>query len=213
MTFKARIIIGCVLLGIGALDLKAGVSKVHAANIQSDNAPKILNVRVKGNKLILIGENFTDGAVILVNGEPQRTRNDSDNPSTILIAKRAGNRIPDNTVVIIQVQSANSVTDMFPFFKGQVVTLDDIGKPINLRVGDRFLLFLHRASYEFSPAVLDPTILKKVSDVEIPGSQGVFEALRSGMTKLAAIGELPCHKTIPACLVPTLQIEFTVIVE
>ena len=85
--------------------------------------------------------------------------------------------------------------------------------PIRLKVGDRFLLSLGNAGYQFTPAVLDPSILKKVTDVDIPGSQGVFEALRSGTTKLIAEGELPCHKTIPPCLAPTWLIEFSVIVE
>src|SRR6266404_1726535 len=154
MRLRAWSIIGIVLLAIGTLDFNAGVSKVHASTIQSDNA-----------------------------------------------------------AVSIQVQSANGLTDKFPFFKGQVVTLADAGKPINLRVGDRFLLFLQDGAYEFTPTVLDETILKKVTDVEISGSQGVFEALRSGNTKLSAVGLLPCHKTIPACLAPALSVEFTVIVE
>jgi hypothetical protein len=213
MRLIACSIVGIVLLAIGTFDFNAGVSKAHVSTIQSDNAPKIFNARVKGKKLILTGENFAQGAVILVDGEPQKTRNDEDSPSTTLIAKRAGNSIPDNAAVSIQVQSANGLTDKFPFFKGQVITLDNVGKPINLRVGDRFLLFLQNAGYEFRPTVLDETILRKVTDVEIPGSQGVFEALRSGNTKLAAIGELPCHKTTPACLAPTLNVEFTVLVE
>jgi hypothetical protein len=213
MRLGACSIVGVVLLALGALDFNAGVSRAHASTIQSDNAPKIFNARVKGRKLILTGENFTQGAVILVDGEPQKTRNDEDSPSTTLIAKRAGDSIPDNAAVSIQVQSANGLTDKFSFFRGQVITLDNVGKPINLRVGDRFLLFLQNAGYEFRPTVLDETILRKVTDVEIPGSQGVFEALRSGNTKLAAIGELPCHKTTPACLAPTLSVEFTVLVE
>jgi hypothetical protein len=213
MRLRVCSIIGLILLAIGTFDFNAGVSKARASTIQSDNAPKIFNARVKGKKLILTGENFTEGAVILVNGEPQKTRNDEDSPSTTLIAKKAGNSIPDNGAVSIQVQSPNGLTDKFPFFKGLVITLDDAGKPINLRVGDRFLLFLQNGGYEFSPEVLDLTILRKVTDVEIPGSQGVFEALRSGNTKLAAVGELPCHKTIPACLAPTLYVEFTVLVE
>ena len=213
MRLRAWSIIGIVLLAIGTFGFNAGVSKAHASTIQNGSAPKIFNARVKGKKLILTGENFSQGAVILVNGEPQKTRNDEDSPSTTLIAKKAGNNIADNAAVNIQVQSANGLTDKFPFFKGQVVTLDDAGKPINLRVGDRFLLFLQNGEYEFTPTVLDETILRKVTDVEIPGSQGVFEALRSGNTKVAAVGLLPCHKTIPACLAPAYSVEFTVIVE
>ena len=213
MRLRAWSIIGIVLLAIGTFGFNAGVSKAHASTIQNGGAPKIFNARVKGKKLILTGENFSPGAVILINGEPQKTRNDEDSPSTTLIAKKAGNNIADNAAVSIQVQSANGLTDKFPFFKGHVVTIDDAGKPVSLRVGDRFLLFLQDGAYEFSPTVLDETILRKVTDVEIPGSQGVFEALRSGNTKLTAIGELPCHKTTPACLAPTLSVEFTVLVE
>ncbi len=213
MRLQAWSIIGIVLLAIGIFGFNAPVSTAHASTIQTDSAPKIFNARMKGQKLILTGENFSQGAVILVNGEPQKTRNDEDSPSTTLIAKKAGNKIADNAAVSIQVQSANGLTDKFPFFKGQVVTLDDAGKPINLRVGDRFLLFLQNGEYEFSPTVLDETILRKVTDVEIPGSQGVFEALRSGNTKLTAIGELPCHKTTPACLAPSLGVVFTILVE
>jgi hypothetical protein len=213
MRLLARSIIGIVLLAIGTSGFNAGVSKVHASTIQNGGAPKIFNARVKGKKLILTGENFSQGAVILVNGEPQKTRNDEDSPSTMLIAKKAGNNIADNAAVSIQVQSSNGLSDKFPFFKGQVVTLADAGKPVNLRVGDRFLLFLQDGEYEFTPTVLDETILRKVTDVEIPGSQGVFEALRSGNTKLSAVGLLPCHKTIPACLAPALSVEFIVLVE
>ena len=213
MRLRAWSIIGIVLLAIGTFGFNDRVSKAHASTIQTDSAPKIFNARMKGKKLILTGQNFSQGAVILVNGEPQKTRNDEDSPSTTLIAKKAGSNIPDNAAVSIQVQGANGLTDKFPFFKGQVITLDDAGKPVSLRVGDRFLLFLQNGAYEFSPTVLDETILRKVTDVAIPGSQGVFEALRSGNTKLTAIGELPCHKTTPACLAPTLSVEFTVLVE
>ncbi len=213
MRLRACSILGLVWLAIGTFDFNAGVSRACASTIQSDNPPRIFNARVKGRKLILTGENFAEGAVVLVNGEPQKTRNDEESPSTTLIAKKAGNNIPDNATVNLQVQSGNSLTEKFLFFKGQVVTLDDAGKPISLRVGERFLLFLQYGGYEFSLTVLDETILRKVPDVEIPGSQGVFEALRSGNTKLAAVGLLPCHKTNPPCLAPAYGVEFTVIVE
>jgi hypothetical protein len=213
MRFKTCSLIGFVLLAAGVLELSAHLSNAHAAGLQSDRQPKIASARLKGKKLILIGENFADGAMILVNGEPQGTRNDLENPSTTLIAKRAGNAIPSNTFVTIQVQSASILTDKFPFFTGRVVTQDDVGTPIRLKVGDRFLLALGNGGYQFTPAVLDHTILKKVSDVDIPGSQGVFEALRSGRTKLSAVGELPCHKSIPPCLAPSWLLEFSIIVE
>jgi uncharacterized cupin superfamily protein len=213
MRLRVCSIIVLLLPAIVMFGFNAGVSRAQESTIQSDNLPRILSARVKGRKLILTGENFAEGAVVLIDGEPQRTRNDEESPSTTLIAKKAGNYIPDNGAVTIQVQSGNSLTQKFPFFKGQVITLEDAGKPINLRVGDRFLLFLLKGEYEFSPVVLDETVLRKVADVDFSGSQGVFEALRTGNTKLSAVGELPCHKTTPACLAPTLGVEFTVIVE
>lgn len=213
MRLKVCSIIGLVLLAVGSVDLSGGVSKARAATIQSDTAPRIVNARVKGKKLILTGENFMQGAVILVDGEPQKTRNDEESPSTTLIAKKGGNRIADYAAVTIQVQGANGLTDKFPFFKGQVITLEELGKPIVLRVGERFLLSLRKDTYEFSPSVFDATILAKVTDAEISGSQGVFEALRLGSTKLVAVGELQCAKGTPPCLAPSLSVEFTVLVE
>ena len=212
MRLTVTLLICLFLLATGVLHRDAA-STVRASVIQSDNPPQILNAAVNGKKLIVTGQNFADGAVIMVDGEPQKTKNDSDYPSTMLIAKKAGKRIPKNTAVTIQIQSAGATSDRFGMFKGLVITFADVGKPILLKTGDRFLLFLEKGGYEFNPSVLDTTILQKVDDVEIiPGSQGVFEAKRAGSTKLNAIGELPCHKTTPACLAPTLFVEFDIVV-
>lgn len=213
MRLRVISIVALLLLAIGNVDFQAGVSQSHASTIQSDTTPRIYHARVKGKKLILTGENFMEGAVILVDGEPQKTRNDENSPTTTLVAKKAGNRIPDYATVAIQVQAPNGLTDKFPFFKGQVITFEDLGKPIILRVGERFLLSLQKATYEFIPSVLDVAILTKVSDVEIQDSQGVFEALRVGTTQLVAVGEPLCAKGTPPCLAPAIRVEFTVIVE
>ena len=212
MRLSATLFIFLLLLAAGGV-CPGGGATVRASALQSDDSPKILNARVKGKKLIVTGQNFALGAVILVNGEPQKTKNDSDLPTTMLIAKKAGKKIPDNTAVSIQIQSDGSTSDKFGVFKGRVITFVDLGRPIDLKIGDRFLLFLEKGTYEFNPVVLDTNVLQKVDDVElIPGSQGVFEAKRVGSTRLQAIGELPCHKTTPACLAPTLFFEFSIAV-
>src|SRR5262245_17790662 len=191
-------------LTIATTTVPSVLSIVSASVLRPQSAPRITNARVKGRKLILTGENFSDGAVILLNGEPQKTRNDEDSPSTILIAKKAGNNIPDGAAVNIQVQTTSALSDKFLFFKGIVVTLDDADKTISMRVGERILLVLITTNgYDFVPSVVDETILRKVTDVEIAGSKGVYEALRPGSTKLTATGELPCHRTTPSCLTPT----------
>ena len=55
--------------------------------------PKITMASVAGKKLIVVGENFNPDAVILINGEEQKTRNDDQNPGTTLIGKKAGKKI------------------------------------------------------------------------------------------------------------------------
>jgi hypothetical protein len=209
----ASLIAVILALTIGIDALPSNSSNVRASILQTQNEPRITGARVKGRKLILTGENFSDGAVILLNGQPQKTRNDDGSPTTTLIAKKAGSNIPDGSAVDIQVQSAGGLSDKFPFFKGRVVTLDDANKTINLTVGERILLVLINASYDFVPSVVDETILRKVTDVEIAGSKGVYEALRPGSTKLTATGELPCHRTTPSCLAPTLYVEFQIVVQ
>src|SRR5437868_12394777 len=68
---------------------------VSAATIQqSEPALKVLNVRRDGKRLVVSGESFQMGAVIFVNGERQKTRNDDDNPTSLLIAKKAGKHLP-----------------------------------------------------------------------------------------------------------------------
>jgi hypothetical protein len=48
---------------------------------------------VTGKKLFVVGENFASGAVILLNGEGLKTRNDDQNPNTTLIGKMEGRKI------------------------------------------------------------------------------------------------------------------------
>jgi N-acetylneuraminic acid mutarotase len=56
-------------------------------------APKIFSATVKGRKLLVAGENFDTGAVILLNGEEQKTRNDDQDLTTKLISKKAGKKL------------------------------------------------------------------------------------------------------------------------
>ena len=62
-------------------------------NFAAVTPPKITMASVAGKKLIVAGENFDPDAVILINGEEQKTRNDDQNPGTTLIGKKAGKKI------------------------------------------------------------------------------------------------------------------------
>lgn len=212
MRLTTSILICLFVLTAGGAHLNTG-STVCATTIQSDEAPQVINARLKGKKLFVTGQNFAVGAVILVNGKPQKTNNDSSSPSTMLIAGKAGKKIANNAVVSLQVQSAGVLSNKFLLFKGQIITFDNAGRTIRLTVGERFLLFLEKSGYEFSPEVLDTSVLRKVDDIDIvSGSQGVFEAVKAGSTKLTALGELPCHKSTPACLAPALFFELNIVV-
>jgi WD40 repeat protein len=55
--------------------------------------PVISMASVAGKKLFITGENFQDGAVILLNGEEQKSKNDEQNTGTNLIGNKAGKNI------------------------------------------------------------------------------------------------------------------------
>jgi len=57
-------------------------------------APRIIEASVvKGIKLLITGENFDDGSVILLNRKEQKSKNDPLYPGTNLIGKKAGKKI------------------------------------------------------------------------------------------------------------------------
>ena len=64
--------------------------------------PQITQIGVSGKKLHITGERFDVGAVLLVNGEPQKTRNHEQNPTTHLIAKKSGKKIKNGDSLQIQ---------------------------------------------------------------------------------------------------------------
>ena len=84
---------GIPLIVGGTVDFNVG----SLASVELGNTfvslPKITMASVAGKKLIVVGENFSPDAVILINGEAHKTRNDDQNPQTTLIGKRAGKKI------------------------------------------------------------------------------------------------------------------------
>ena len=52
--------------------------------------------------LFIAGANFGDGAVILINGKEQKTRNDDQNPQTTLIGKNVGKKIKAGDHIQVQ---------------------------------------------------------------------------------------------------------------
>ena len=72
-------------------------------------APRITNAMVSGKKLIVVGESFKEGALIMLGGSEQKTANDSQSPSTRLIGKKAGKKVKPGDQVTIQVKNPDGV--------------------------------------------------------------------------------------------------------
>ncbi|HUK91883.1 MAG TPA: SBBP repeat-containing protein [Blastocatellia bacterium] len=93
-------------------ELDAFVTKIAAPS----HSLVITGAAVSGNALTVFGEQFNIGAVVLVNGQAQKTRNDAVDPATKLVAKKAGKAIPVGAQVMLQVQDAGgALSPAFPF--------------------------------------------------------------------------------------------------
>jgi uncharacterized delta-60 repeat protein len=66
--------------------------------------PNIIGASISGKKLYVYGANFDDDADIYLNGERQKTKNDSDKPDRILMGKKAGKKIEPGQTVMLQVR-------------------------------------------------------------------------------------------------------------
>src|SRR4030088_2685922 len=114
-----------VILALFAATQIAEVNVEADQNQEAQQGPQVTAARLKGNKLIVTGENFGDGSVIFVNGEAVGTRTDPDNPSGSLIAKKAGKKIPPDAIVSISVQNNSGLMSQpFDLFSGLVITFD-----------------------------------------------------------------------------------------
>ncbi|MEW6208009.1 MAG: dienelactone hydrolase family protein [Acidobacteriota bacterium] len=65
----------------------------------------ITDASVSGKKLYVTGKGFDDGAVIVLNGKDQKTKNDDQNPDMRLIAKKAGKKIDSGQSVSLRVRN------------------------------------------------------------------------------------------------------------
>jgi uncharacterized repeat protein (TIGR01451 family) len=75
---------------------------------------------VSGKKLLVFGNNFPEDSVVLLNNEPQKTKNDSSSPNTLLKAKKAGKKIKRGATVLLQVVAPDGrVSNLFSFTRPQ----------------------------------------------------------------------------------------------
>ena len=217
MRFTICLLVILVVLATGQIgfQIERGAQKTSASTVQDEPAPRIFNARLSGKKLILTGENFRQDSVIVVNGQAQKTKNDSENPTTMLIAKKAGKKMGKGEISTIVVQGIEGApSDEFSFFRGLTITLNDVSKTVGLEVGEKFLLLLNRSPYKWEASVQDPTVVKVV-DRALPvlGAIAIFETLKKGQTTLSATGFLACHNSNPPCNQPSLQFQVNLVVK
>jgi N-acetylneuraminic acid mutarotase len=69
--------------------------------------PQITGVSISGKKLFIQGENFDEGAKILLNDDKQKSANDEQSPGTLLIGRKAGKRIGLGETVRLKVRNSD----------------------------------------------------------------------------------------------------------
>ena len=195
MRFAICLLVILVVLATGQIgfQIESGAQKASASTVQDEPAPRIFNARLSGKKLIVTGENFSNDSVIVVNGQAQKTKNDSENPTTMLIAKKAGKKMAKGEISTIIVQGIEGPpSGEFSFFRGLTITLNDVGKTVGLEVGEKFLLLLSRSPYRWEASVQDSTVVRVVDDaLPLLGAIAIFEASKKGQTN-SECGWLAC---------------------
>lgn len=206
-----RLIYSLVILALFAAAQIAGANARAYRGREPQQGPEITAARVKGKKIVVTGVNFSQAAVIYVEGQPVATRSDPDSPSLILIAKKGGKHIPPETIASISVQNdTGAMSQPFQVFSGLVITYDDNVATFGLSLGEKFQLLLLKANYQWSAPLFDPKVIARVPDDQLlPGAQGVFQAIGEGASKFTSFGDLPCLYNSPPCLLPSLSFGVT----
>jgi hypothetical protein len=102
---------------------RGGANDLFVARIHLGSKPQIDSASIASKKLIVAGRGFDDGARILLNGEQQKTKNDLITPGTVLIAKKAGKKIPAGSTVTLQVRNTDgTLSAAFSFMRQRLAS-------------------------------------------------------------------------------------------
>lgn len=75
----------------------------------TSKTPSITRAEMIGKKLHVHGENFTLGAVIMVEDREYKTSNDAASPASLLISKKAGKKLPRGQAVMIRIKNSDGI--------------------------------------------------------------------------------------------------------
>lgn len=94
------------------------------------------------------------------------------------------------------------------------ITLADNGKTFTTHTGDRFLLNLGMEVYDWTVNIDNQDVLSRVKNITvIRGAQGLYEALKPGQAILTAGGDPLCRSAKPACMIPSIMYQVTILVQ
>jgi hypothetical protein len=108
-----------------AVEIISGLFAISGSG-GSQPRPVITNASVSGKKLFVSGQNFADGAQVYIcdacdtpsseGKKAKKIKNDSDNPDTLLVSKKAGKSISPGSSVRLQVKNPDgSLSEVFTF--------------------------------------------------------------------------------------------------
>lgn len=102
---------------MGAAPNGGGLHPVLEIKFDVDlHLPRIIGASVSGKKLFVSGLNFDDGAKIYLNGEKQKSANDADSPTTLLVGKKAGKQIERGVPITLQIKNSDGkLSESFTF--------------------------------------------------------------------------------------------------
>ncbi len=210
MTVINRVKPACSLL---VALLLLGASAAFAARTPQGE-PQILSARLSGKKLIVTGLNFAAGAALILNGQRLKTKNDPASPDTVLIVKKGAKKIGSDKLVTLEVENpGDQRSAAFKFFGGPIITHEDNGKVISLRVGDQFMLALGGGHDWMIERTDGAVIAEALTFIAIPGAQAIYEALKPGKIDLTAKGKPNCKLSPVPCAEPDLTFQAQVIIE
>jgi hypothetical protein len=189
---------------------------VLRSTIPAQASPKITQAFVAGKQLIVVGENFGDGAEVRVDGKAVATSNDPNHPTTFLISKKGARKVLNrNWNVTLQVQNPDGlVSDQFTPVNLITVTLADDGKTITVNRQDSVFVFLGSDLHWNLSPTWDQSVLSPVPGVMlIQGAQALLKAAAPGQTTLSLTGGPPCRDSTPPCEIPSRSFSVTIVVQ
>ena len=87
----------------------AGQTFTVTQDALAGNCPIISGIAIERKNLLVTGQDFDNGAVILLNAQPQPTVQDSQNPTGTLIGEKLRKKIEPGQTVEVQVRNSNGV--------------------------------------------------------------------------------------------------------